>query len=159
MYKRRNNFRLNSYKYCTMHMYNCTYILYSRVEWFGEKMQHFLQYVVSNGCIGPHLQDFMSLCCLFTCRRASENCDFYLKISKFLFLFKIFKRCTWHKICSLACSKTKTEEKLKIKVFPCTDQKPFCPFLEIKKILHKFKFLISLIFCDRSFMYQEGFCK
>ena len=32
--------------------------------------------------VGPQFQNFMSKCCLFTCRKASENVDCYPKMSK-----------------------------------------------------------------------------
>ena len=35
----------------------------------------------------------------------------------------------------------KTEEKRKKYFFLCTDAKPFCPFLQRKKILNKFKYV------------------
>ena len=49
-------------------------------------------------CCAKLLSDLnskMSECCIFTCRRASENLDFNPKMSKKYFLKKnIFKRCT-----------------------------------------------------------------
>ena len=40
--------------------------------------------------------------------------------------------------------------------FPCTDQKPFCQFLEKRKKSKKFNFEF---FCDCYLMFKEGLCK
>ena len=122
--------------------------LCSSGEWFWKKFYIF--YAVPNCCRTPipkyhvlilslHLSQGLRKWCLVPSNE--QNLYRY-------FVFNIFKGSTWNKICSLACFKAKTEEKLYNKlVFPCTDQKPFCPFLGRKKILNK---LLNFILGDCS---------
>ena len=73
-------------------------------------------------------------------------------------LFIKFKGCTSNKICSLACLKAKTGEKpTTFCVSPCTDQKPFWPFLGIKKNIKQL-WISNFLLGDYSLMYKKGFC-
>ena len=72
-------------------------------------------------------------------------------------LFNKFKGCTSNKMCSLACLKAKTGEKpTTFCVSPCTDQKPFWPFLGIKKNIKQL-WISNFLLGDYSLMYKKGF--
>ena len=71
------------------------------MEWFWEKNASL--FMLCQIFLGPQFQNVMSLCCLFTCDRASENFYYYPKMSKTIFLFNAFKGYTWNKKISLAC--------------------------------------------------------
>ena len=47
--------------------------------------------MLSQIVLGPQFQNVMSQCCTFTCRMASENLDFYPKMSQKSFLLKFVK--------------------------------------------------------------------
>ena len=75
-----------------------------------------------------------------------------------VFLFNIFKGWTWNKICSLACSNANAVEKPQNNlVLICTDQKPFWPFLKIKKNIKQLC-ILNFLLGDCFLMYKEEFC-
>ena len=88
----------------------------SRVELFWERKKSYTLYVVPNGCMTSipkchvfmlhvHLSQGLRKLWVLPWNEQNKN------------LFFIFKGCSWNKICSLACLKTKTEEKGKKKIF------------------------------------------
>ena len=112
---------------------------YNRVEWFWERKNpthSMLRQIV----VGPQFQKFLVLMLPFhlTVTRT-------LKWGVICFFFDILKGCTWIKICSLACLKAYSEEKLKI-VFLLIRSKTALPNCEERKN----------IFGDCSWMYKEG---
>ena len=57
-----------------------------------------------------------------------------LKMSTNIFFYLTFVKVSPEKMCFLACSKAKTNEKLPQKMFyEFLDPKPFCTFLERKR--------------------------
>ena len=61
--------------------------VHSRVEWFLKKKKMDRCHIVTN-CFGPQFQNFT-----FSCFRASEHFDCYLKISKKSFLSRVRAEC------------------------------------------------------------------
>ena len=54
-----------------------------------EKEKNAILCMLCQKVVGPQFQNVMSLCCMFTCRRASENCECYPEMTtqKIIFLF------------------------------------------------------------------------
>ena len=106
----------------------------STVGWSDFEKKCYTLYVVPNGCRTsiPKFHVFMSHFHLSQGLRKWANF--------FIFLFIIFKGCTWNKICSLACLKTKTEEKGKTKIVILFFRSKTISaiFWKIIKILYKF---------------------
>ena len=75
-------------------------------------------------------------------RRASENFEFYTKMSNFFIYLSFFKFASLNKVCSLACLKAKIEEKLTKKiglpVIFLRSKNILTIFGRKKKILNKF---------------------
>ena len=69
------------------HFGGFNWTLYSRLEWFWKNttLPMLCQIVV-----GSQFQNFMSLCCLFACRRSSENVECYPKLSKVFYFYFYF---------------------------------------------------------------------
>ena len=97
----KSNFSVLTGQYCTAHT----------LGWSDfERKKCYTLYVVPNGCRTsiPKFHDFMLH---FHLSQGLRKFWVLPKMNKKKFYFFIFKGCTWNKICSLACLKTKTEEK------------------------------------------------
>ena len=121
-------------------------VLYNRVEWFW-KIKSYTFYVVPNCFLKLPLSLVAGPLNIWTVT---------LKWETKLFLFHIFKGCTWNKICSLACLKPKTEEKPNFFWFSSVQIKNrFDHFWEFFKIIKQL--LISVfLFGDFFFFFFCG---
>ena len=84
---------------------------------------------------GPQFQNFMSQCCLFPWSQGLSKFGLLTcKICKKNFFLKRFSSLRQEGTDSLNFLRAKNKEKIKKYLFwPCTDQKQYCPFSEIKK--------------------------